>query len=213
MFVYVDESGDSGVKGKKDSSEFFIVTAIIFQNREDAEECSNIIDQLRKELNWNANHEFKFNKLSAQYRRRFLRAVAESKFTYCTVVIDKKLLSGPGFQYKNSFYKYPIRMLFQNSKEYLDEAIVTIDKTGEREFRKEIESYLKRHTNTSSDSVCIKKVRMQDSHRDNLLQLADMVCGAVGRSLKTNKTDYRIYRALVAHREIHFQRWPTGIKK
>ena len=213
MLVFIDESGDSGIKAKEGSSEFFIVTAIIFQNNDDAQECSDRIDKLRQELNLHPKHEFKFNKLNAQIRRRFLRLIAEIRFSYCTVVIDKKLLSGPGFQYKNSFYKFPIRMLLQNSKEYINEAIVTIDKTGEREFRKEMESYLKKHTNTSKDSISIKKVKMQDSRKDNLLQMADMVCGAVARSLKTEKTDYRVYRSLVAHREIHFQRWPIGTKK
>ena len=42
----------------------------------------------------------------------------------------------------------------------------------------------------------IQKVEMQDSSKQNLLQLADMVVGAIARTL-TTKTDAAVYRAAI----------------
>jgi hypothetical protein len=59
----------------------------------------------------------------------------------------------------------------------------------------------------TSNARIIGKIKIQDSNRNNLLQLADMICGAVARSY-TQKEDAKTYRALVAHREIYVQLWP-----
>ena len=208
MLVFVDESGDPGVRGKRDSSAFFVVTAVLFTSREEAQRCGARIQELREALGWPPGREFKFNKLNSDHRCQFLRAVTQFDFTYLAFAMDKSKLIGPGFQHKRSFYKYPVRLLFENAAPYLSNATVVIDKCGEREFRQQLEKYLKSHINKKSEELSIKKVKMQESHRDNLLQLADMICGAVARSLKQDKTDRMLYRALVNQREVHYQRWP-----
>jgi len=64
---------------------------------------------------------------------------------------------------------------------------------------------LRRRTNdTKGNARVIGKIKIQDSKRNNLLQLADMVCEAVARS-HSQKDDAKTYRALVAHREIYVQ--------
>ncbi len=209
MLVFVDESGDPGVRGRKDSSEFFVVTAVLFFDRAEAARCEAKIKALREELGWHPSKEFKFNKLSAKLRITFLNTVARYNFSYLSFVLNKKKLTGPGFNYKHSFYKYPVRMLFQNAKQYLEHACVIIDKCGEREFRQQLATYLKKHTNIPGEELSIKAVKMHDSHRDNLLQLADMVCGAVSRSLKSDKIDRNIYRNLILDKELHYQKWPS----
>jgi Protein of unknown function (DUF3800) len=46
---------------------------------------------------------------------------------------------------------------------------------------------------------------MEHSHSNNLIQLADMVCGAVGRSITSGDA---AYRNLVKAREKFVQIWP-----
>ena len=91
---------------------------------------------------------------------------------------------------------------------YLNNATVVIDGSGSREFRRQLGSYLRRRINdTKSNARVIWKIKILDSKRNNSLQLADMICGAVARSY-SQKDDAKTYRALVAHREIYVQLWP-----
>jgi hypothetical protein len=47
MLVFVDESGDSGMKGKDGSSAFFVINAVLFEENESAEECDRAINKMR----------------------------------------------------------------------------------------------------------------------------------------------------------------------
>ncbi|HEY5298533.1 MAG TPA: DUF3800 domain-containing protein [Verrucomicrobiae bacterium] len=123
-------------------------------------------------------------------------------------MINKRKLTSEGFKFKESFYKYACGLVFENAKPYLNDATVVIDGSGSREFRRQLGSYLRRRTNdTKSNARVIGKIKIQDSKRNNLLQLADMICGAVARSY-TRKDDAQTYRRLIAHREIYVQLWP-----
>ena len=138
----------------------------------------------------------------------FLSAVARYEFFYLSIVINKAKLTGPGFKYKESFYKYACSLVFQNAKPYLDKATVVIDGSGSRDFRRELGSYLRKRVNPDEgDTRHIGKIKIQDSHKNNLLQLADMVCGAVARK-HSQKEDAGVYQRLIAHREIYVQFWP-----
>ena len=53
----------------------------------------------------------------------------------------------------------------------------------------------------------IKSLKVQNSAKNNLVQLADMVAGAIYRSMGA-KPDAREYRRLLGHREISVQVWP-----
>lgn len=73
-----------------------------------------------------------------------------------------------------SYYKYASSLVFENAKEVLTEATVIIDGSGSREFPRQLQSYLKRRINDPGQRA-IRKVKLQDSSRNNLVQLVDMV--------------------------------------
>jgi hypothetical protein len=206
MLVFVDESGDCGIKGRKGTSEFFFMTAILFNENDAAEACDLRISTIREELHMRPAAEFHFNKCRDDYRCRFLNGVSGMDFFYVSFILNKAKLYGPGFAYKESFYKYAARILFENCKPHLKMATITIDRSGDREFTNALQRYLKRMINT--DQEVIKKVKSEHSHSNNLLQLADMVCGAVARSFAREKKDSRKYRKIIGHRELSVQVWP-----
>jgi hypothetical protein len=74
-------------------------------------------------------------------------------------------------------------------------------------FKSELKRYLVRRLKDDSGKCFIKKVRAQDSSKNNLVQLADMIVGAVARSF-TGKKDAGEYRSLIAHREMKVEIWP-----
>jgi|ERR1051326_3364932 hypothetical protein len=208
MLVFVDESGDPGRKIENGSSRFFVVALVIFEEESEAEAADQRIGLLRRELRINPAFEFRFNKCKETFRTEFLKAVSPYEFFYWGVVIDKDpaKLTGEGFNYKESFYKYTSGLVFQNAKAVLSNATVVIDGSGTKEFRFELDRYLRRMVN-SPEQKLIRKVKVQDSKKNNLLQLADMISGSIYRSYG-DKPDAQAYRKLVSHREMYVQRWP-----
>jgi hypothetical protein len=208
MLVFVDESGDQGMQEKRGSSLLFIITAVIFLDNDDAQACDQKIDELRRRCFGNDHQEFKFNKCCYEHRLTFLNGIVGFDFLYLAFVLNKSKLHGPGFQQKDSFYKYPSKLLFENEKAYLSEATVVIDGSGNREFRRQLQTYLKRKINT--EALTIRKVKTEASHANNLLQLADMVCGAVARSYREGKEDRFAYRKIIGRRELKIIFWPKN---
>lgn len=209
MLVFIDESGDSGLKLDSGSSEQFVVSLVIFHDYDEADKVDRIIEALKRDTCRSPFFEFKFNEVARKHKRRFLGEIATFDFYYLSIVINKRHLYGEGMKKKESFYKYACRLVFENAKSNLEEAIVVIDGSGSKEFKRGLAAYLKKQIN-SKQSPCrhIKKVKMEDSKSNNLLQLADMICGAVARSFKKDKTDSEDYRRIIKRREKYVQLWP-----
>ena len=209
MLAFIDESGDPGMKNiGQSSSQYFAVTLVLFEDDDEALACDQRIELLKRELGFGPQFEFHFTKLKPIYRKAFLEAVAPYAFFYFSIVVNKAKLFGPGFKFPDPFYKYTCGLVFENTKPYLSNTIVVIDGSGDRKFRQQLQSYLKKRINDNADGKqYIKKVKMQDSRSNNLLQLADIVCGAVARCY-SGKADAEEYRKVISHREIFVQFWP-----
>jgi len=205
MLVFIDESGDPGLKFAAGSTDYFIVVVVAFEDHEEAQDADDRIKSLRQELGLPEDFEFHFSKLNHKRREVFLRTLATYSFFYLGIVINKRKLTGPGL-FRDSFYKYACSLVFENAKPYLDNAVVVVDGSGTRKFRKQLQVYLKKRVN-DKDARRIKKVKVQNSATNDLLQLADMICGAVARSYG-KKEDAQLYRRLIVHRELYVQFWP-----
>jgi len=207
MLVFIDESGDPGLNIEGGSSKYFIVALVAFDDHDDALSADDRISRLRREQGFPAKFEFHFNKMKPAYRRRFLEAIASYNFFYFAVVMDKSKLTEREFPFKESIHKYACGLLLEDLKPRLNNAIVVVDGSESKTFRQELKSYLIRRLKDDSGKCFIKKVRVLDSTTTNLLQLADMVVGAVARSF-SGKKDSREYRSLIAHREMNVEVWP-----
>ncbi len=144
MLVFLDESGDTGLKLDGGSSKFFTVAMIVFEDHDEAQDADDRIALLRRELGKPATFEFHFKENGDRVRQAFFEAVVPYNFFYFGFVINKAKLYGPGFHFKESFYKYVCGLIFENAKPHLDNAIVKIDGSGDREFRRQLETYLKK---------------------------------------------------------------------
>jgi len=205
MLVFVDESGDAGMKLDAGSSEFFIVTAVLFEDHDEANQCDERINLIRTELGLSEHYEFHFSKSNKAIRLNFLEKVASFDFFYLAVVLNKPKLHNPGFQVKESLVKYTSRLVFENAKPYLRDAIVVIDASGSKDFRNQLSRYLKTRIKDDGGYRPIKKVKTSRSNGNNLIQLADMMSGALWRWFKHKDASDR---RLVSHRELRVQTWP-----
>ncbi len=201
MIVFVDEAGDTGLKLNQGSSQFFIITLVIFDQNDEAAACDQRITLLRRELGLRKVFEFHFNETPRRLKKIFFEAVVPYNFFYVSIIVNKKNLYGEAFKFKNSFYKYTCSLVFDSAKPYLENAIVVFDGSGSRQFKQELATYLRQRMNDDA-IVRVRKVKMQDSKRTNLIQLADMVCGAINLSFKSSADDDWEYRRLIGHREL-----------
>lgn len=205
MLVFIDESGDTGLKVEKGSSRYFVIALISFEENDEALGCDQRIKLLKREIKLPEKFEFKFNKLRKDQRIKFFDAVLPYSFFYFGIVLNKDpgKLYGDGFKIKESFYKYACSLVFENAKPYLKDAVIIIDGSGSRKFKRQLKTYLRKKIGTS----IVKKVKIQSSRNNNLIQLADMIAGAIHRNF-TNKGDKEIYRKIIKTREIYVQIWP-----
>jgi hypothetical protein len=209
MLVFVDESGDTGLKVGQGSSDLFTIVLVVFEDSEEAQAADDRITLLRRELRKPDNFEFHFVENGDNVREAFLRAVAPYHFFYFGFVVDKTRLYLPAFPSNAAFYKYLCGLVFESARPYLNEAIVAIDRSGGQGFRRELAAYLKRQVNDPNlPTKHIKKVDLPDSKSNNLLQLADMICGAVARHYREDKSEPGRFRKIIAHREFAVRLWP-----
>jgi len=205
MLVFIDESWDSWFKFNKWSSEFFTVSLVIFNDYDEALWLDNAIDDLRKSLNkW--KFEFHFTENSDKIKEKFIKTIFPYNFYYYGFVLNKKKIYLEWFKDKKSFYKVITWYLFENAKDKLINAKIIIDKNWNNEFRKELSKYLKRKMNEDWFKR-IKEVKMEESHRNNLLQVADYIASWLNRKYSKNrkKTDFI---KILNIKEINVQFWP-----
>ena len=125
------------------------------------------------------------------------------------MVVDKAKLGVEGIGSKSGFYNLVCGLVFESARDVLSEANVTLDSTGDQTFKRELAAYLKQKMNEPGEEHRrIKKVGMKPSHSDNLLQLADMACGAIARACHRDGRQTDSFRQIVRHREVSVLLWP-----
>jgi hypothetical protein len=179
LLVLIDESGDAGFKLARGSTPYFVVAMVIFHDFKEAERASEAIAKARETLR--IKPEFKFAKCAHPARDGFFQAVAPYNFIVRALVVKKSSIYSDNLREKKDlFYNFFVKQLLHHDGEMLHGARIKIDGSGDREFKRELESYLRRELQGGK----VASIKFADSHRDNLIQLADMVAGAIGRSYR-----------------------------
>ena len=129
----------------------------------------------------------------------FFDRIREGNFTYRGIVITKKdIYSRELRRSKESFHRFVVKeMLMYDNR--LDNALIYIDKMGDKDFKREWRRYLLKEINSKSKKI--KTVEFRDSKKSNPIQLADMVAGAIRKSLQETPGSV-IYRDLIKPKEI-----------
>jgi hypothetical protein len=92
-----------------------------------------------------------------------------------------------------SFYRFFVKSMLKFDNQTLRNAKVIIDSSGDREFRRGLQAYLKRHVEIGA----IASVKVRDSKSEPLLQLADMCVGAIARSYRLERRDHDRWRSMI----------------
>jgi len=177
LLIFIDESGDPGFKLAKGSTSHFVIVMVIFDSNSDAESAAEVIRQAYFELR--VKPEFKFSKSKDSVKDEFFTRIKNCKFRVRALVVDKQKIYSKNLRENDErFYNYFIKLLIDCHDLTLNNANIKIDGSGDREFKRELNRYLRAQINQNLTF----KIKFVDSHNDYLIQLADMVAGAIARS-------------------------------
>jgi hypothetical protein len=207
MLAFLDESGCPGMKLGEGATDFFTVALLLFADAEAAVAAERRISQLRIELRFRPDFEFHFNKLRPDFREAFLRAIAPLPFRYYAASIDKHGQGADVLSTPREMYRFACGLALDAARDELQNATVIFDGRGSPVFQREVAAELRRRVNDQKGPPRIAKIKFQDSHRNDLLQMADLICGAVARC-HTGRPDAQSCRAIITHREAARLVWP-----
>jgi len=200
MLVFIDDSGDAGFKIDSGSSRYFVIALVIFDDELEAEKTAVAIKELRRELHFPEQVEFKFFKSKHSVRERFLRTIAPFQFRVRCLVVDKtRIRSAELKRNKDSFYSYCIKVVLKHSDSSILDAKVKIDGSGDRIFRRSFLTYLRKQLATQEQKI-MRHCRLVDSQSNVLIQMADMIAGTVRRSYDVDKKDGIQLKGIIMHR-------------
>ena len=86
--------------------------------------------------------------------------------------------------------------MLKHSNKTIVDARIRIDGSGDRTFRRNFISYLRKELN-GKDRKILQNCKLVDSKSDVLIQMADMVAGAIHRSYQKDKADSVIYKKII----------------
>jgi len=193
--IFVDDSGCTGFKFGRGSTDYFGIAAVFFDDDLDAEETALKIKRLRRALGWHDLHEFKFRKTSKSIKKQFLETVKLLNYRVVITIIDKRNITDN--KYKNNpgeFYYNVILKTLQSGGEF-EKANIAIDGEKGIDHRRAVKTFFRKNLPDFS----VNNISFIDSKKDSLIQLADMIVGAALYSVK-DRTDANDYISIVKKR-------------
>ena len=208
QLLYIDDSGDAGFKFKRGSSEYFSIACVVFDDWLDSEETSLKIKRLRRELGWPDDREFKFHNSSSSTRQTFLTTVKRCNFKVWAIIVDKaKVQNVRTWENAGKFYNFVIKELLVRHMHDISNANLHIDGEAKKAYKKAAFTYIRQYVN--KDQKRINSMGFADSVGNDLIQLADMVVGAMQRSKQTDKTDSALYYTIIKSK-VDLWEYPGG---
>jgi len=175
--AFVDEFGNNSFDFKTQSSHFIIATVIC--KNENLEKLSSDIENIRKKHNFQEG-EIKSSGVGSNHtrRRKILLDIANLDISIYAVIVDKRELSGKGFGYKKSFYKYLNNLLYKELYRTFPNLDLYVDEHGTNDYMIEFKKYVEK--NHPQDLFSGLEFNIQNSHQNHYIQLADFIAGTLG---------------------------------
>jgi hypothetical protein len=182
--VYFDESGAPDLNNIYEKP-YFIVSAIILDGKRPEVMIRKKIDSLKVILSKPQEYEFKSGDFNTKEYELIMKELTTIDFEYCAACFIKPELKTEGFSHPKSFYKYATQYLVGTVLDYVGDAKLQFDEYGGKDssFKDEFFEYLK-NQNSGFPMQKIEQLNMLNSKTEPLIQLADLMAGAIKMELK-----------------------------
>ncbi len=206
MPTFIDESGETGLV-----SPYFRLAAVWLPTQADVEAYRTGIQQFQREIGLEG-YEFKSSKsLSLERRVAFFQAAMAHPFRFAVATVDKHhsewgaagasvvhwacVVSLAG-SLRGVYLAEETRRVKEAGGDYPLSELVIVDDNKDGKFLKIIKQKLRElRSGVRAGSPLVGKVKFRGSGPEELIQLVDMVCGAVGDYLDGDGTCYNIIAA------------------
>jgi hypothetical protein len=199
--IYIDESGTPDVENLK--PRFFVVAAIVVESRRELAGFEDRFRSAAQAIKRPLDHELRSAGLSLKKRARVLRELSLLDFQWAAVAFDKARLTRTGFSSPKRFYRFALQFLIGDLLMTAWQADLVIDENSTKAFQAETERHI-REQNSGLPVQRLGKIKFSDSSKARLVQLADLVAGAV----RLGATGEGGQLEEIEHKEISLQFWP-----
>ena len=187
QYFYLDESGDAGLEGQTSSSSHFVLAMVQLPERAWLRPLVN----LRKNLHLAPDFEFKYHKTTTLQKERFFKDVMGVEFRVRAVAVDKTRLT-PEFKRflpQVLTIELIIGLTMRASELDIANEILIID-GATPSFCRDLRVRFSERSKREERIRPFKNIIGGDSKREDGLQLADMIAGAVRRHVKDVSSEH-----------------------
>jgi len=199
--IYLDESGTPDVRHLVPP--VFVVAAVVIESRDDLASLDQRFKNAFAVIRRPEDHELRTAGLSVRKHTRVLRELSLLEYQWAAACFDKRRLTSEGFADATTFYRYAFQFLVGDLLTAAWQADLVIDEHSTQAFQDEFESYLRRQ-NSGLPIGRLNAIGFSESSKNRLVQLADLVAGAVRRSVEGEAVVLRE----IEHKMITLQFWP-----
>jgi hypothetical protein len=199
--IYLDESGSPNVSDH--NPPVFVVAAVLIDSREDLAALDQRFKNAFAVIKRPENHELKAGGLSVNKHTRVLRELSLLNYQWAAACFDKPRLTSPGFSDSLTFYRYAFQFLVGDLLTMAWQADLVLDQNSTDAVQAELEEYLRRE-NSGLPVSRLGEINFADSSKTRLVQLADLIAGAVRRSVAGDSQPLRE----IEDKMINLQFWP-----
>jgi Protein of unknown function (DUF3800) len=183
VMAFVDEYGNNSFDFSSQGSHFIVSAILIDEDKQGDIEAE--IEVIRKK--YFQKGEMKSSGVGSNDQRRLiiLRELIKIDFRIYSIVVDKRELSGEGFKYKASFYKFLNGIVYNELFKTYPDLKLTVDEFGRNEFMRGFKKYVL--DNHKPDLFSGSEFYFSGSAKSVLIQLADFISGTLGRCYDETK--------------------------
>jgi hypothetical protein len=185
-FAYLDESGDLAFKrlGSDSGTTDYFVVALLFVD--DPVPIATMLDELTIRFSMGLRREFKYSQSDEARRRALLEELRRHEVVICATAVNKALIAGrPETASQALFYEDLICRSVKRHGSHFNETILTLDEyiRGKRQLA--FNTRLRQTVNTE-ETRHLAEIKHQKSKSNNVIQVTDMVAGAIYRARAHN---------------------------
>lgn len=199
--IYLDESGNPDIEDR--DPPVLVIGAVVIESREDLAALDQRFKNAFAVIRRREEHELRTAGLSVWKHGRVLRELSLLDYQWAAACFDKSQLTSAGFADPSTFYRYAFQFLVGDLLTVAWQADLVIDENSTPAFQAELENHLRRQ-NSGLPVNRLGAVKFSSSSKERLIHLADLVAGAVRRSVEGEPVPLRE----IEHKMINLQFWP-----